>query len=110
MLLRPKLAGLLVTFMASAALLFSGCSSSQPRDLNYGTDVGLGYVPPDVAPTATEAGTSEAGRSAESGSADEAGGTFDGAADAGISVDSVADVNAAADADVSVDAFIDGDG
>jgi hypothetical protein len=101
MLLRPKLAGLLVTFMASAALLFSGCSSSQPRDINYGTDVGLGYVPASATSTATEAGASEAGGSAVSGSAD-------GADDAGISVDSVADVNAAADAGVSVDASIDG--
>jgi len=107
MLLRPKLAGLFAALVTSAALFFTGCSSSQPRDLNYGTDVGLGYVPPDVGPTVTEAGAGEAGGSAESGSAVEAGET---ANDAASSVDSVADVSAAADAGVTVDASVDGDG
>jgi hypothetical protein len=52
MSLRPKLAGLFAVLVASATLLLSGCSSSSPRDINYGTDVGLGYVPPDVPPAA----------------------------------------------------------
>jgi hypothetical protein len=107
MLLRPKLAGLFAALVTSAALLVSGCSSSQPRDLNWGTDVGLGFVPPDVAPTATEAGATEAGGNVESGSAIETGGNSDAAdaASAEISADSADDVDA-----VLVDASIDGDG
>ena len=107
MLLRPKLAGLFAALVTSAALLCSGCSSSQPRDINYGTDVGLGYVPPDVAPTSTEAGAIEAGGSVDSGSAIETGGPADApdAASAEISADSADDVDA-----VLVDASIDGDG
>jgi hypothetical protein len=38
--------------VAVGAVLLSGCSSSQPaRDLHYGTDAGLGYVPPDASGT-----------------------------------------------------------
>jgi hypothetical protein len=53
MLLRPKLAGLCAALAISAALLFSGCSSSHPRDIHYGTDADLFWVPPDAAPTTT---------------------------------------------------------
>jgi hypothetical protein len=49
MLLRPMLASALLTLVAVASLLLAGCSSSGPRDINYGTDVALGYVPPDAA-------------------------------------------------------------
>jgi hypothetical protein len=52
-----KVAGPLATLVAGALLLLPGCSSNQPRDINYGTDVGLGYVPPD----GSTAGTGEAG-------------------------------------------------
>jgi PBP1b-binding outer membrane lipoprotein LpoB len=53
MLVPPKLASLFVALAVSASLLLSGCSSSSPRDINYGTDVAVGWVPPDVAPTIT---------------------------------------------------------
>jgi len=92
MLPRPKLAGLFPALVASAALLLWGCSSSSPRDLNYGTDVGLGYVPPDVAPTAPDTTVIETtasadavddGSSSDSANADSAN-TVDGMVDASI--------------------------
>jgi len=47
------LVGVFVALVVGAPLLSAGCSSSQPpRDTNYGTDVGLGYVPPDAQSTA----------------------------------------------------------
>jgi hypothetical protein len=50
---------------AAAALMLLGCSSSQPRDINYGTDVGLDFTPPD-------------GGSLKDGLAQESGGSVDG--------------------------------
>jgi hypothetical protein len=47
MLAKPKLAGPLAVLLAASALIFSACSSSHPRDINYGTDAGLDFVPPD---------------------------------------------------------------
>jgi hypothetical protein len=47
MLAKPKLAGPLAALLAASALLFSACSSSHPRDINYGTDADLDFVPPD---------------------------------------------------------------
>jgi hypothetical protein len=47
MSVRPKLARALVG-VAYTAFVLAGCSSSPPRDLNYGTDVGAGYIPPDA--------------------------------------------------------------
>jgi len=38
-------AGMTVLAVLATATL-SGCSTEQPRDVNYGTDVGLFYVPP----------------------------------------------------------------
>ena len=55
MLVRTKLAGPLAALVASVPLLLAGCSSSQPRDINYGTDVGVGYVPPDAPATSVDA-------------------------------------------------------
>lgn len=58
-------------FIASAMLaalvlwVIPGCSSSNPRDINYGTDVAVGFEPPD-ATAASEAGV------ADGGSADDA--------------------------------------
>jgi hypothetical protein len=40
----------LLTLAVAAGLLLPACSSSGPRDMNYGTDAGLGFVPPDVGP------------------------------------------------------------
>jgi hypothetical protein len=93
MLLRPKLAGLFAALAGSATLFFAACSSSSPQDMNKGTDVGLGYVPPDVAPTAPDATVLEAGGSVDSTDTVEAGGLanatkgIDGGADAEVSLD-----------------------
>jgi len=88
MLTRPKLAGLCIALVTSAALLLSGCSSSSPRDINYGTDVGVGYVPPDVAPTTT---------------------AYDAAIDTEITVDTANAVDGGVIVDAAIDASIDGD-
>jgi hypothetical protein len=48
MLARSKLALASSLLLASALLSFSACSSSEPRDLNFGTDAGLGWIPPDA--------------------------------------------------------------
>ena len=82
MYLRPKLAGLFAALVTSTALFLSGCSSSQPRDINYGTDVGVGYVPPVVTPTD--------GAAIDGAGIDGAG--IDAAIDAGISSDSAIDI------------------
>ncbi len=49
---RRALTGLSATCLVVVGLVAeSGCSSSSGRrDMNYGTDVGLGYVPPDAGP------------------------------------------------------------
>jgi hypothetical protein len=39
--------------LVAAGSFWSACSSSSPRDLNYGTDVGLGYFSPDSPPAAS---------------------------------------------------------
>ena len=53
--LRPMYTRALLTLAAAASLLLPACSSSGPRDMNYGTDAGLGYVPPDVGARADSA-------------------------------------------------------
>jgi hypothetical protein len=105
MLLRPKLAGLFAALVSSAALLLTACSSSSPQDMNKGTDVGLGYVPPDVGQTTTEAGAIEAGGGAETGSAVEVSGAADAGVDAAISANAV---DGGGQVEASVDASIDG--
>ena len=98
MLTRPKFAGLLAALVASAALLLSGCSSKSPRDINYGTDVGLGYVPPDVAPTATGYDAAvDAGIAVDSANTVDSANAVDGDADGGVVVDG--DVDAAINGD-----------
>ena len=47
--LRLMFAGALLTLVVVASLLFPACSSSGPRDINYGTDVAVGFEPPDAA-------------------------------------------------------------
>ena len=49
---------------ALASLLCFGCSSDEPRDMNYGTDAGLGYEPPD-APVRTDAAPDDSESPAE---------------------------------------------
>jgi hypothetical protein len=50
---------------AAVALMLLGCSSSQPRDINYGTDVGLDFTPPDGG-SPKDALTQESGASVDS--------------------------------------------
>ena len=100
MLLRPKLAGLFAALVASAALFLAACSSSSPQDMNKGTDVGLGFVPPDVAATAPDTTATEAGgESADPGDAVKGGG----------SIDTAKGVDGGIDAAPSVDVSVDGD-
>jgi hypothetical protein len=107
MLLRPKLTGLLAALVASASLLLLGCSSSSPRDINYGTDVGLGFVPSDGGPTTTVDAGIDGGGSVDSSAA----------VDAWISVDSADTVDGEAETvvrvepaiDAAIDASTDGD-
>lgn len=47
MLLRQRLAIGVAALATAAWPMLPGCSSSNPRDINYGTDVGVGFVPPD---------------------------------------------------------------
>jgi hypothetical protein len=70
MLLRPKLAGLFAALVVSAALLFPGCSSSHPRDLHWGTDADLFYVPPDAPPAAVDSANAADGGMAVDASMD----------------------------------------
>lgn len=65
MLVEPKLAGRAACVLIASALLFSACSSKNPRDINYGTDAGADFVPPD----------------ASDNSSDSSSGTIDGALD-----------------------------
>jgi hypothetical protein len=46
MLVRQKLTIGVSSFVMT--LMLSGCSPDQPRDINYGTDVGVGFFPPDA--------------------------------------------------------------
>ena len=91
MYVRPKLAGLVAALVTSATLFLSGCSSSQPRDINYGTDVGVGYVPPDVASTSPDSATIDAGNSADSTDAMDVGTSFDSVDDVQVAVDASID-------------------
>ncbi len=97
MLPRPKSAVRLAVFFALAALPLLGCSSSQPRDINYGTDAGLGYIPPDGG------GTSSTGDAVQidSGSVD-SGNRADAAGDAAI--DAASDVGGDLGTDVEAGA------
>jgi hypothetical protein len=69
MLAKPKLAGPLAALLAASALLFSACSSSHPRDINYGTDAGLDFVPPDggASPSIDTSGTIDGSVGSEAG-------------------------------------------
>jgi hypothetical protein len=73
-LLSPRV--LVPSLAATAASLLLACSSSQSRDVNYGTDAGLGFVPPDApprndaAPAKAEV-SGEAAAPLDSGGADE---------------------------------------
>jgi len=120
MLPRPKLASLVAALGAGATLLLLGCSSSSPRDINYGTDVAVGFVPPDGSPTNTSldgAATLDGaaildGATADSETASDSEAAFDSAnaldggvlADAGLEqpIDAFIDP-----ADAAIDEFID---
>jgi hypothetical protein len=66
----------MLTTIATATI--SGCSTEQPRDINYGTDVGLYYVPPGVDNTVSgDAGTVNMGSGDDADPALLDGGTSD---------------------------------
>jgi hypothetical protein len=108
MLTRPKFAGLFIALVTGAALLLAGCSSSSPRDMSWGTDVAVGYVPPDAGATTTvDAGASEA-------AASEAAASEAAASEAAIAPQDTADSANAGDGglldgEVTVDVAIGGD-
>jgi len=92
MLTRPRLTIGILSLAASAAMLLSGCSSSSPRDIHYGTDVGLDYVPPDAGPASYETASEATGEanSTEAGNTIEAGpesSSTTAAVDGGTSLD-----------------------
>ena len=78
--------GMLVSLGAGAILPVSGCSSSQPpRDTNYGTDVGFGYVPPDApAGSSADAATTDGARGSDSRTRDARPAPETGSAPAGV--------------------------
>jgi hypothetical protein len=104
MSLRPKLAGPFAALVASATLLLSGCSSSSPRDINYGTDVGLFYVPPDVPPAADAVISSDSAKAMDGGALVD-GSVLDGVADEMAESLATATLD---DGGVVVDASLDG--
>ena len=69
MLAKPKLAGPFAALLAASALLFSACSSSHPRDIHWGTDAGLDFVPPDggASPSIDTSGTIDGSGGSEAG-------------------------------------------
>ena len=119
MLLRPKLASLFHALVASATVLLSGCSSSSPRDINYGTDVGLGFVPPDAAPkTAIDGAAIDSDHAYDSRLASDSDPAIDGGVLADAAIEgAAADSEIAFDSDnaadgvveAAIDAAIDGD-
>lgn len=50
MLVRERLAISVAILAAAVLLALPGCSTNNPRDINYGTDVALDFTPPDAAP------------------------------------------------------------
>ncbi len=89
MLVRSKLAGPVAALAFGAALFLSGCSSSKPRDLQYGTDADLFYVPQDAPPatTATDAQAIDAEPAVDSGNALDSDQAVDGGAVLDASID-----------------------
>ena len=83
---RPKFVIEIATLAVLATMSLSACSSSQPQDINIGTDVGLGYVPPDADNTvlAADAGTLDSA-AADSAISDAADVAISGIDDAGVS-------------------------
>jgi hypothetical protein len=51
MLVRERLAISAAALALALGGLLSGCSSDNPRDINYGTDVAINFVPPDASVT-----------------------------------------------------------
>jgi hypothetical protein len=66
---RARLASSVAIFAAAGLMALPGCSSNSPRDLNLGTDVGVGFKPPDAAGadgTVADATVEESGNSVDS--------------------------------------------
>ncbi len=85
---RPRFVIAIATLAVLATMSLSACSSSQPEDINIGTDVGVGYVPGNTV-LAADAGTldSAAADSASFDTGDVAAGdtSISGIDDAGVS-------------------------
>jgi hypothetical protein len=65
MLVRDRLA-ISVAILAAAALwALPGCSTNNPRDVNYGTDVALDFIPPDAAAKKDAAAVEVSGNSVD---------------------------------------------
>jgi hypothetical protein len=103
--------GLFFALVASATVLLSGCSSSSPRDINYGTDVGLGFVPPDAAPKTAIDGAAIDGAAIDSDHAydSQLASDSDPAIDGGVVADAAID-GAAAEAEIPFDSANAADG
>jgi hypothetical protein len=59
MLVREKLAISVAVLAAALLWVVPGCSTNNPRDINYGTDVGLDFIPPDSGATVDGGATAE---------------------------------------------------
>jgi hypothetical protein len=58
------------SLIVGVSLCLASCSSSTGRrDINYGTDVAVGFVPPDSAPTPALDAAAEAAASPDGGAA-----------------------------------------
>jgi hypothetical protein len=87
----PRIARLAVV-AATLVVAALGCSTDTKRDQFYGTDVGVGWVPPDATPRETvvrDAGTDDAGDAGDAG-LDAAANAPDAGADAAPSADAPA--------------------
>jgi hypothetical protein len=68
MLIRERLTTSVAAMAVAMCGLASACSSSNPRDINYGTDVAANFVPPDASVTVDgDAMVEESGKSADGG-------------------------------------------
>jgi hypothetical protein len=68
---RERLASSTAILATAALMMLPGCSPNQPRDLQWGTDADVGFVPPDTAVgDDADATVEESGNSADGSSGD----------------------------------------
>ncbi len=107
MLVRERLAISAAALALACGGLLSGCSSGNPRDINYGTDVAANFVPPDASVTVDgDTTAAESGNSVDGGAGGEAtevaGEAPDGQDEVGELADSMVD-SALDDVDTAID-------